>query len=153
MPDRVTEVMQNHYIGAKRFIPYVLIFIVIILLIPVYIKSFAPTSTRKTLYLAAVEDNMALTVSTVFVELLTYYPQHGGSYSGFFEVTTTSPSSLTFQVINSAGQNVTNGYSLAQNISSPSVVNFINPKGGSITLKYTNSLSTNYITRVDIVVN
>ena len=153
MPDRVTEAMHNHFIGSKKYIPYVLVLIVIVLLVPVYIKSFSPTSTRKTLYLATESENMALTVSTTFVELITYYPQHSSNYSGFFEVTTTDPSNLTFQVINSKGENVTNGYSLASDISSPSTINFINSSGGSITLKYTNSLSTNYITRIDIVID
>lgn len=138
---------------AKKYLPYVLIFLVLILLIPLYIQSYKNQSTKITLLLAPLTEELALSVITTYSELITFFPQFNNGYSGQFEVTTSSPSHINFKVINSQNQNITQSVNLAKDITSPSIISFNNNSGGAITIQYINSLDTNYLTRIDIVIN
>jgi hypothetical protein len=151
MRDNIPEIHYHNLITAKKFIPYVLIFFLLVLIIPLYVKVYKPTSTKTTLLLENEDQQLALSVSATFVDLINYYSQNSSNYNGSFEVTLNSPSHANFKVINSNGQDITKNVILSLNITSPSIINF-NNASGTITLQYTNSLATNYLTRIDVVV-
>jgi len=140
--------------GAKKYLPYVICFLILVLIIPLYVEVYKPTKTSETLFLATEEQQMALEVSTVnFVDLVTYYPKVDGNISGTFEVTTTIPESLTFRVISKDGSNVTTSIEASDSKGIPTKIKFSNNQGGLLTVQYTNSSSDNFITRIDVIID
>lgn len=151
MDTRLAEAQLNHLTGPKRFLPLAFFIIFIVLLVPLYVNVFKTSSTTKSLFLALEDQEMSLTNTTVFIDMITFYSST--LRSGNFQVTSTSPTSLKFKVLNSDNQDVTTGYKLANDVSSPSFIYFNNTKGGNVTLQYTNSSNTNYVTRIDIEID
>lgn len=135
------------------YIPFVIFFVLLVLIIPLYIQTFKKQKTKDTLFLATEDQQMALEVNNSFVNLTTYYPKDNNSISGKFIVTTTVPGSLTFRVINKESKDITSGVEISGSKASPSIINFSNNIGGEVTIQYTNTNATNYITRIDIFID
>lgn len=138
----------NHHLNSKIYLPLAFLIIFIVLLIPLYVNVFKTSPKTKSLFLALEDQQMSLTNTTTFTDLITFYSS--SLVNGNFQVTSTSPSSLKFKVINSDNQDVTTGYTLANDISQPSYIYFNNLKSGNVTLQYINSSNSNYVTRIDI---
>ena len=133
----------------NNFLLIVVFFLMFLMLvIPLYVNVFKTSPTTKTLFLALEDQEMALSNTSTFTELTTFYSSN--LQSGNFQVTTTVPTSLKFKVLNSNNQDITTGYSLAKDISSPSYIYFNNNLKGNVILQYTNSSNSNYVTRIDI---
>ena len=148
MDTRLAESQINNIIGPKRFLSLVFFIILIILIIPLYINVFKTSVITKSLFLALEDQELALTTSNVFIDMITFYSST--LKNGNFQVTSTLPTSLKFRVLNSDNQDITTGYSLANNISRPSYIYFNNNKGGNVILQYTNTSNNNFVTRIDI---
>ena len=151
--DKVAKIVYayNKSLGTKKYLPIIFFVVAIVLIIPLYVEVFkSDNSIKETLFLATEDQQMALTVTNTFTNFLTYYPKKSGKITGNFSITTTLPTSLNLRVVNSSGIDITNGVTLATSKANPSIVYFSNSSGGAISLQYTNTSATNYITRVDV---
>jgi len=147
MDKDIINLNNSFHIGSKRFLPLVFLVIIVILLIPLYVNVFKDYPVNEILYLALEDEQMALNQTTVFRDLITYY--NNDNIYGYFKITTTFPNSIKFKVIDSDGKDITSNISLANDISKHSIVNFAK-SNKNLTLQYTNSSASNFLTRIEI---
>ena len=150
MDSKLVDMQMNYHIGSKRFLPLVFFIILIIMIIPLYVLVFRSTKEKKNLFVALETEEIALIQTSDFTELTTFYPPDNEGFDGNFQIIAVSPTSINFRVINSQGNDITTRVDKASDKTSLSYVYFSNNLGGAITLQFTNSSATNYITRVDI---
>lgn len=130
------------------FLPIVFFVVLTILFIPLYVAVFKSQTKKKLLFLALEDQEMSLSKTTSFVDLITFYTSN--SISGSFEVTATIPNSLKFKVLNADNQDITIGYTLSNDITKPSIIHFNNTANNNIKLQYTNTSDDNNVTRIEI---
>lgn len=141
---------------SQHHLLLIMIFLLILtgLIIGLYVKVFTHKDNKHLLYLGSNNQHSALSTSSSFVNLATYfsgYHTKENPYTGVFTLQMTNSSGIDLRVVDSAGTPISdaNGPVLSTVKGGISSISF-SSTGGDVILQYKNSASDNYLLRLEV---
>lgn len=140
----------------KHHLILIMIFLLVLtgLIIGLYVKVFTQKTNKHLLYLGSNNGHSALSTSSEFVNLATYfsgYHSKDNPYNGVFTLQMTNSSGIDLRVVDSGGTPISdsNGPVLSTQKGGISSITF-SSEGGDVILQYKNSASDNYLLRLEV---
>lgn len=140
---------QNHLL-------LIMIFLLLLtgLIIGIYVKVFTQKNNKHLLYLGSNNEHSALSTSSQFVNLATYfsgYHSKTNPYNGVFTLQMTNSSGIELRVIDEGGNVISDPNGIARSALKGGLSSItFSSAGGNVILQYKNSESDNYLLRLEV---